>query len=279
MTRIVVDSTLDLPDDQIKDNDIVVVPLNVHFGDETFKDKIELSADEFFDRLAKVTKLPTTSQPSPGEFIDAYKGIPESEPIVSIHIAGQLSGTVDSARLAAKELPNREIHVIDSGNVTWAAGLLAMIAADAVREGKSAAEVVEVVEEAKPRARLVAILDTLKYAIMGGRVSKVQGAVGGLLRVKPLLTCQEGVVGRLAPARTWGQAYDRLVEDVKEHGGAERMAVINTQAPDAMAQLKARLEDGLGANGILEGTLGAVVGTYAGPGAAGVAYIGKKAVK
>jgi DegV family protein with EDD domain len=279
MTRIVVDSTLDLPDDQIKDNDIVVVPLNVHFGDESFKDKVDLSTEEFFERLAKVTQLPTTSQPSPGEFIEAYRAIPDGEAIVSIHIAGQLSGTVDSARLAAKELPDREIHIIDSGNVTWAAGLLAVLAAEKVREGLSAADVVKAVEEAKPRARLVAILDTLKYAIMGGRVSRLQGAVGGLLRVKPLLSCQEGVVGRLPPARTWGQAIDKVVDDIKQRGGAERMAVINTTAPEATAQLKARLEEEFGADGILEGTLGAVVGTYAGPGAAGVGYIGKKAVK
>jgi DegV family protein with EDD domain len=279
MTRIVVDSTLDLPDDQINEHGIVVVPLNVHFGDESFKDKVELTTDEFFDRLSKADKLPTTSQPSPGEFIEAYKTIPAGEPIVSIHIAGQLSGTVDSARLAAKELSDREIHVIDSGNVTWAAGLLALVAAEAIRDGKSAADVEKVVDEAKPRARLVAILDTLKYAIMGGRVSRVQGAIGGLLRVKPLLTCQEGEVGRLPPARTWGQAYDKVVEDVKEHGGAERMAVVHTVAPDAMAELKSRLETEFGADGILEGTLGAVVGTYAGPGAAGVGYIGKAAAK
>ena len=279
MTRIVVDSTLDVPDDQIKANNILVVPLNVHFGDETFKDKVELSTDEFFDRLSKVSKLPTTSQPSPGEFIEAYKSIPASEPIISIHIASQLSGTVESARLAAKELSGREIHVIDSGNVTWAAGLLALVAADAIREGKSADQVEKAVEKAKPRARLVAILDTLKYAIMGGRVSRVQGAVGGLLRVKPLLTCQEGVVGRLPPARTWSQAYDKLVDDIKERGGPERLAVINTQAPEAMEKLKDRLAKEFGDDGILGGTLGAVVGTYAGPGAVGVAYIGKKVVK
>jgi DegV family protein with EDD domain len=276
MTRIVVDSTLDLPQDQIDEHGIVVVPLNVHFGDETFKDKVELNTDEFFKKLAEVTKLPTTSQPSPGEFLEAYESIPASEPIISIHIAGQLSGTVESARLAAKELAGREIHVIDSGNVTWAAGLLALIAADAIREGKSAAQVEKEVLAAKPRARLIAILDTLKYAIMGGRVSRVQGAVGGLLRVKPLLACQDGEVVRLSPARTWGQAYDKIVEDIKERGGPERMALIHTQAPEALAQLRARVEKEFGANGIMEGTLGAVVGTYAGPGAAGVGYIGKK---
>jgi DegV family protein with EDD domain len=277
MTRIVVDSTLDLPPDKLEEFDILVVPLNVHFGDETFKDKVDLQTDEFFERLATVTKLPTTSQPSPGEFIEAYKSIPPSEPIISIHIAGTLSGTVESARLAAKDLSGREIHVIDSGNVTWAAGLLALMAAEAVRDGNSVAQAVKIVEDAKPRARLVAILDTLKYAIMGGRVSRVQGAVGGLLRVKPLLTCQDGKVDRLPPARTWSQGIERVVEDVKAHGGAERMALIHTGATDAMAQMKARVVEEFGKDGLLEGTLGPVVGTYAGPGATGLGYIGKKA--
>ncbi|MEA2647451.1 MAG: fatty acid kinase fatty acid binding subunit [Chloroflexota bacterium] len=276
MTRLVVDSTCDLPTDQMDALGIVMVPLQVHFGDESFKDKIEMDTDAFFDRLDTVTKLPTTSQPSPGQFIEAYEAIPESEPIISIHIAEQLSGTVQSARLAAKQLTGRDIRVIDSGSVTWGAGLLTMVAADAIKEGLDADAVEAAVMEAKPRVRMVAILDTLKYAIMGGRVSKVQGAIGSMLRVKPLMAIQDGVITRLAPARTWGQGYQKAVDDIKEHGGPERLAVIHARAPEAMKDLKQILEKEFGGE-IQEGTIGAVVGTYAGPGAAAVAYIGKKA--
>jgi DegV family protein with EDD domain len=203
--------------------------------------------------------------------------IPENEPIVSIHIAHQLSGTIESARLAAEHLPDREIHIIDSGNTTWAAGLLALEAAEAVRAGSSVSAVVEHAQSLVPRLRLLAILDTMKYVIMGGRVSRIQGALGGLLRVKPILVLVDGVIHRMAPARTWGQAYQKVVEDIKAHGGADRIAVIHARAPEAMATMKRTLEEDLGARGVMEGTIGPVIGTHSGPGALGVAYIAKKA--
>jgi DegV family protein with EDD domain len=277
MTRIVVDSTCDLPEDRMNELGIEMVPLLVRFGDETFKDKIDLDGEAFFDRLEKATQLPTTSQPSPGDFAEVYSRIPENEPIVSIHIAHQLSGTIESAKLAAQQFPDREIHIIDSGNTTWAAGLLVLEAAEAVRAGKEVDAVVEHVQGLVPRLRLLAVLDTLKYVIMGGRVSRLQGTLGGLLRVKPILVLVDGVIHRMAPARTWGQAYQKVVQDIKEHGGAERIAVIHARAPDAMATMKQTLQEDLGATDLLEGTIGPVIGTHSGPGALGVAYIAKKA--
>jgi DegV family protein with EDD domain len=277
MTRIVVDSTCDLPEDRMKELDIEMVPLQVRFGDETFRDKIDLDGEAFFDRLEKATQLPTTSQPSPGDFVEVYSRIPEGEPIVSIHIAHQLSGTIESARLAAEQLPAREIHIIDSGNTTWAAGLLALEAAEAVRAGEDVKAVVEHAESLVPRLRLLAVLDTLKYVIMGGRVSRIQGALGGLLRVKPILVLVDGVIHRMAPARTWGQAYQRVVQDIKEHGGADRIAVIHARAPEAMATMTQTLKEDLGATELMQGTIGPVIGTHSGPGALGVAYIAKKA--
>jgi DegV family protein with EDD domain len=275
MTRIVVDSTLDLPQETMKELGIEMVPLMVHFGDQAFRDKIDLDGEEFFDRLGKVTQLPTTSQPSPQAFIDVYSKIPEDEPIVSIHIAHQLSGTIESARLAAKELPRHDIRIVDSGNTTWAAGLLALEAVESIRAGEDAGAVVARVEELAPRLRLLAILDTLKYVIMGGRVSRVQGALGGLLRVKPIMLVAEGEIHRMPPARTWGQAQQKVVEDITEHGGAERIAVIHARAPEAGATMKKMIEDKLGATGVLEGTIGPVIGTHSGPGAVGVAYIAR----
>jgi len=275
MTRIVVDSTLDLPQDTMTELGIEMVPLMVHFGDQAFRDKIDLDSEEFFDRLGKATQLPTTSQPSPAAFIEAYSRIPEDEPIVSIHIAHQLSGTIESARLAVQEMPGRDIRIVDSGNTTWAAGLLALEAVDSIKAGEDAGAVVARVEELAPRLRLLAILDTLKYVIMGGRVSRVQGALGGLLRVKPIMLVAEGEIHRMPPARTWGQAQQKVVEDINEHGGAERIAVIHARAPDAGATMKKMIEASLGADGVLEGTIGPVIGTHSGPGAVGVAYIAR----
>ncbi len=199
------------------------------------------------------------------------------EPIVSIHIAHQLSGTIQSAKLAAAAMPNREIHIIDSGNTTWAAGLLALEAAEAVQAGQDLEAVIKHVESLVPRVRLLAVLDTLKYVVMGGRVSRVQGAIGGLLRVKPMLLLVDGVIERMAPARTWGQAGQKVIEDIKAHGGADRIAVIHASAPEAGQTMKKTIEDGLGIDGILEGTIGPVIGTHSGPGAVGVAYIAKQA--
>ena len=256
---------------------IEMVPLQVHFGDQAFRDKIDLDEDAFFKRLEKATQLPTTSQPSPGDFEEVYGRIPEGEPIVSIHIAHQLSGTIQSAKLAADAMPGREIHIIDSGNTTWAAGLLALEAAEAVQAGKDLNGVIKHVEGLVPRVRLLAVLDTLKYVVMGGRVSRVQGAIGGLLRVKPMLLLVDGVIDRLPPARTWGQAGQKIVQDIEAHGGADRIAVIHAKAPEAGQTMKKTLEDSLGVDGILEGTIGPVIGTHSGPGAVGVAYIARQA--
>jgi DegV family protein with EDD domain len=277
MTRIVVDSTCDLPAETMKAMEILMVPLRVHFGGEVFKDKVELDNEAFFDKLATVSELPTTSQPSPGDFLEAYNRVPPGETILSIHIAEQLSGTQQSARLAARELPDRDIRVIDTGNVTAAAGLLVMVAAEMVSAGESADAIVQRVAELRPRTRLIAILDTLKYAIMGGRVSRLQGTIGGLLRVKPLMLVKEGEIHRMAPARTWGQAYQKVVDDITEHGGAERLSVIDARAPENRQALLRVLAENFPGVPTTEGTIGAVIGTHGGPGAAACAYIAKKA--
>lgn len=277
MTRIVVDSTSDLPTATMEELGIIMVPLKVHFGTEEFRDRVELEEDEFFRKLGEATELPKTSQPSPGDFLEAYKQVPDHEAILSIHLSEKLSGTYQSAVLAARELPGRDIRVVDTGNVTAAAGLLVLVAADMLRDGSSPAEVEQALVEMRGRTRLLAILDTLKYAVMGGRVSKVQGALGGLLRVKAVMLVHQGEIDRLPPARTWGQAFQKVADDIRAHGGAERISVIDAQAPDSRAALRAELQKSFPGVPITEGTLGAVIGTHAGPGAVGCAYIAKKA--
>jgi DegV family protein with EDD domain len=277
VTRLVVDSTCDLPAETMAEMDIVMVPLKVHFGKQEYLDKVELDNEAFFDKLEAATELPTTSQPSPGEFEEAYRKIPPEETILSIHIAETLSGTAQSARLAAEVLKDRDIRVIDSQNVTAAAGLLVLEAADMIRAGKSADEIQAQLLELRQRTRLVAILDTLKYVIMGGRVSKLQGALGGLLRVKPLMAVSDGEIQRLPPARTWSQAFQRVIEDIEQHGGPERLSVVDARAPDSAAALRQELEKNFPGVPITMGTIGAVIGTHGGPGAAACAYIAKKA--
>jgi DegV family protein with EDD domain len=277
MTQLVVDSTADLPTETLERLGIIMVPLKVHFGQEEFRDRVELDGDAFFKRLETATELPTTSQPSPGEFLAVYRGVPAGEPIISIHLAEQLSGTVQSARLAAEDLPDRDIRVIDSGNVTAALAMMTLQAAEMIAAGKSPDEIETTLLELRPRARLVAILDTLKYVVMGGRVSRLQGAIGGMLRVKPLMLVYLGEIHRMTPARTWSQAFQKVVEDIKEHGGAERIGILDAQAPESRAALRAELEKSFPGVPITEGALGAVIGTHGGPGAIGCGYIAKRA--
>jgi DegV family protein with EDD domain len=277
MTRLVTDSTSDLPDATVKELGITVVPLKVHFGSEEFRDRIDLDDRQFFAKLETVTELPKTSQPSPGEFLEAYRAIPAGETIISIHIAEQLSGTFHSAQLAARDLPDRDIRVIDSGNVTAGLALQVLTAADMIKAGKSPDEIEARIRDQVPRVKLVAILDTLKYAIMGGRVSRLQGTIGGMLRVKPLMLVDQGEIHRMAPARTWGQAYQKTIDHMRENGGAERIGIVDALAPDNRAALRAELEKALPDVPIFEGKLGAVIGTHAGPGAVGCAYIARKA--
>jgi DegV family protein with EDD domain len=277
VTQLVVDSTADLPTETLERLGIIMVPLKVRFGQEEFRDRVELDGDAFFQRLGTATELPTTSQPSPGEFLEVYRGVPAGEPIISIHVAEQLSGTVQSARLAAKDLPDREIRVIDSGNVTAALAMIALQAAEMIAAGESPDEIEKTLLELRPRARLVAILDTLKYVVMGGRVSRLQGAIGGMLRVKPLMLVHMGEIHRMTPARTWSQAFQKVVEDIIDHGGAERIGILDAQAPESRAALRAELEKSFPGVPITEGTLGAVIGTHGGPGAIGCGYIAKRA--
>lgn len=277
MTQLVVDSTADLPTETMERLGIIMVPLKVHFGNEAFLDRVELDGDAFFKRLEAASELPTTSQPSPGEFVEVYRKVPPGEAIISLHVAEQLSGTVQSARLAAKDLPDRDIRVIDSGNVTAALAMMALHAAEMIAAGTPPDEIERTIVALRPRARLVAILDTLKYAVMGGRVSRLQGAIGGMLRVKPLLLVYQGEIHRMAPARTWSQAFQKVVEDIDEHGGAERIGILDAQAPDSRAALRAELETRFPGIPITEGALGAVIGTHGGPGAIGCGYIAKQA--
>ena len=190
--RIVTDSTSDLPPTLASQHEIEVVPLNVHFANEVYKDGTEITADQFFEKLIKGPIYPTTSQPSIGEFIDIYKKIAEKgDEIVSIHISKILSGTYNSALQASKNLEDEiNIHVVDSEKVSMSLGLSAIAAAQAAKNGGSVEEVISAAESAADRGRFVALFDTLEYLAKGGRIGKAQSLLGGLLKIRPILTVE-----------------------------------------------------------------------------------------
>ena len=268
---VVTDSTADLPDDWRDRYGIEVVPLKVVFGSETFRDRVDMTDDEFFQRLAASTKPPTTSAPSPGDFAEAYSGLANHyDACISIHIGSQLSATAEAARIGAQHVDGFPVTVIDSETVTMPIAFLCRIAA----EGATIDEAAAAVRQRIPRCRILALLDTLRYLEMGGRIGRAQAAIGTLLDVKPILQVVEHAeIKPVDRVRTRSRAIPRMVELFRADLPVECVAVMHAQAPDEAATVAAALREQLPGQEIPIGKIGCVLGTHTGPRALGVVYI------
>ena len=266
--RIVTDSTADIPNEIAAELNIELVPLNVHFGNDTFKDGIDLTTDAFFDKLINGPDFPSTSQPSIGEFAEVYEKIIEKgDEIVSIHISSKLSGTSNSAHLAAEQLKdNGNISIVDTLQASLTVGLTAIAAAKAALAGSTFQEVVNIAESTSERAELFALLDTLEYLEKGGRIGKARALVGGLLKIKPLITISEGEVGEFGKVRSRQAGIQKLYDSCVEAGKIESIVVAySTDKDDALKlanQLTHVLPDG---ETPMVARVGPVIGTHAGP--------------
>jgi DegV family protein with EDD domain len=271
---VVTDSTADLPDEWRDRYAIEVVPLKVLFGNETFRDRIDITDDEFFRRLATATKLPTTSAPSPGEFADVFTRLAKDHGgCISIHIGAQLSATAEAARVGAQSVDGFKVNVIDSKTVTMPLAFLCRVAAEcATLEEATAA-----VEERVSKCRVLALLDTLKYIEMGGRVSRAQAMIGTMLDLKPLLlvTPDDREVKSVDRVRTRSRAIRRMVEYFQRDSPVEHVAVMHAQAPDEAEIITADLRKALPSFEIPIGAIGCVLATHTGPKALGLVYIKK----
>ena len=271
---MVTDSASDIPPAVARDLDITVVPCNVHFGERTYRDGIDLTSEEFFVKLVSSPVMPTTSQPSVGVFQETYRRLAkETNQIISINLPAKLSATLNSARLAAQSLPEVEIAIVDSTQVCMAQGWLVIIAARAARQGMGLADIVALVEDTIPRLRLIAFLDTLEYLQKGGRIGKASALLGTLLKVKPLIQVLNGEALPMGNVRTKQKALQRLVEIVGDLGPLEEVAVMHANAPATAQQLVEMLAPIYPPDRILVGQVGAILGTHAGPGAVGVACV------
>lgn len=271
---IVVDSTLDVPAGVAADLDITVVPLNVQFGDETFLDQVEMSSVEFLARLTSSPTLPRTSQPSPSRFEDVFRaGIESGHDVLCVTIAAELSGTGNSARLAAEATGRERVRVVDSRSVSVGGGFIAIAAAQAARDGASLDEVVALAESMPTRISLYAALDTLEYLHKGGRIGRASALVGSLLSIKPIVQIREGHVQPVERVRTWRKAMDRLATLAADHTPMESIGVMHVGNPTDAEHLAARLAPLDGASEVLIGELGPVVATYGGPGLVGFVVV------
>ena len=269
---VVTDSTADLPNEWRGRYGIEIVPLKVLFGQETFRDRVDMTDEEFFRRLAASTSLPTTSAPSPGEFADVYRRLAQDhDGCISIHIGAQLSATAEAARVGASSVDGFTVNVVDSETVSMPIAFLCRIAA----ESASLAEATAAVEQRVPRCRVLALLDTLRYVEMGGRVSRAQAMIGTMLDLKPLLLVANREIKSVDRVRTRSRAIPRMIEYVRSEQPLEQLAVMHAQAPDEAEAIATQLRSRLPDLEIPIGQIGCVLGTHTGPKALGLVYIKK----
>jgi DegV family protein with EDD domain len=273
---VVTDSTSDLDAALAAQSGIGVVPLFVNFGDERFRDGIDLSRAEFFKRMRQGSTLPTTSQPTAAMFEDVYRPLVESDrPIVSIHISSKLSGTINAARAAAEQFPGATIRLVDSMTVTGGCALLALHAAElAVGDGDADA-IVAAIEGDKTRQHGYFTVPDLSHVTRTGRIGKAQAVLGGLLKIVPVLRFSNGEVEVEARVRTFARAQETIVEStLRELGDVAkaRIIVMHAHAPEAGAALVEMLRAKLNANpailALAEG--GPAISVHAGEGAVAI---------
>jgi len=270
---VVTDSTADLPGDWRERYDIEVVPLKVIFGGETFRDGVDMNNDEFFARLATSTKLPTTSAPSPGEFAELYTRLAKDhDGCISIHIGAALSATAESARVGAQSVEGFKVNVIDSQTVTMPMAFLCRVAAESATLGEATAAV----EARVPGCRVLALLDTLRYIEMGGRVSRAQAMIGTMLDLKPLLLVKEHAeIAAVDRVRRRSRAIPRMIEFFETDMPVEYVGVVHAQAPEDAERIAASLRERHPDLEVPIGQIGCVLGTHTGPKALGLVYLKK----
>lgn len=275
--RIVTDSTADVPPRLAFGLQIAVVPCQVLWGEEVYRDGVDLQPQEFYEKLAGSAKLPKTSQPPMNRFVETYGQLLDgegSEAVISIHVAGNLSGTVNAAWAAAQTRPDpSRIEVVDSGQVSMGLGWLVIEAARMAQAGYSRHDLSQAVSEMLPRLRAAAMIDTLENLYKGGRINQVTAALGTALQIKPLITIQAGQLEVAERIRTHSRAVRRLLALVRSWGPLARVAVMHTGAEQLARDLAASIENLAPDGEIMVEPAGAALTTHLGIGAVGVCAV------
>ena len=272
-TAIVLDSTSDYPEAPSRFPNMRFVPLYVRFGEQTYRDYVELGPAEFFERLRTSPALPATSQPTPQDFVSAYESLAGYERIYSLHVSAKVSGTFQSAELAAQELGGDRVRVVDSRSASLAIAMLAHAIQRRLTRGTTDVEIAALVERFYRECGVVFTVETLEYLQRGGRIGRAAALAGSLLNVRPILAIEDGEVVAVTRVRGRPKAlaeFERRFEEATEDKPGLRIAVAHADAPEWVGILselvwrvrpKAEIE--------FTSTLGAVVSTHAGPGTVG----------
>jgi DegV family protein with EDD domain len=275
--RILTDSTADIPADEAQAHGITIVPLTVFFGEEAYRDGVDLDNAGFYRKLQASKDLPRTSQPSPAQFQEQYQRLlaEGAEGILSIHLSSKLSGTYQSACAARDMLAEAgntiPIEVLDTLSISVGMSRAILRAADAAREGRSMQELKALVADELARTRILAVLDTLEFLKRGGRIGNAQALLGNMLSVKPIVSLRDGEVVRVEQPRTRSKAYARIAQLVGEMGKIEHISI--AEASEDVGQQLAEAIRSVYSGELTFYKLGAVLGTHTGPGTAAVAAV------
>jgi DegV family protein with EDD domain len=272
-TAIVVDSTADFAEAPRRFPNWRVVPLYVRFGDESFRDYVELSPEQFYARLRTASDTPSTSQPTPGDFVEAYEGLAGYDRILSLHIAGKLSGTLESARTAARTLGDERVRTIDSESASAAIAMLGLAIQRRLEEGTTDDQVDALVERYRREAGLLFTVDTLEYLARGGRIGRARAWAGELLNIKPILSIEDGEVLPVKRVRGNRKAFLEFAtafEAGTVNRSSLRVGIAHAEAPDRAEALRKMVQATRPTAEIeIVTSLGPVVGAHAGPGTIG----------
>lgn len=277
-TRIIIDSTADLSA-ELKSK-VAVVPLTVHFGDEEYLDGVTIDHKAFYEKLIESDQLPTTSQATPDSFINEFEKVKEAgDSAVVITISSKLSGTYQSATIAAEDFEN--IYIVDSGSAAIGSGILAERALQLADSGMEAREIAEILNKEKEKIVIIALLDTLEYLKKGGRISKTVAFAGAVLNIKPVISVEDGEIAVLGKARGSKMGNNLLVQEIEKSGGVDfEKPVMLGYSGLSDALLLKYIEDSKylwekGLKDIRYTAIGSVIGTHAGPGAIAAAFFKK----
>jgi DegV family protein with EDD domain len=276
MIKIVTDSTAGLSEALIREHDIRIIPLYVHFGEEAFKEGIDITTEQFYERLRTSANLPTTSQPSVGEFHEVFKELIDAgHEVLALTISSKLSGTWNSAMGALEMLPGAPISVVDSLCTSLAMYMLVESALERIAAGATRQEVAAHLEELKGRLKILFVVDTLEYLAKGGRIGNARAFMGTLIKIKPLLLLENGAIEPCEQVRSKGKALARMLELVEQkvagQGAQAHVAIAHGMALDEALAFRKEVVARLGCAEPPVSEVGTVLGAHLGPGVVAIA--------
>lgn len=269
---IVTDSAASVPPELAREVELEIVPVGIQIDNQFLREGLDLTPEEFYAQLEEKESL-TTSQPSPGDFLAIYnKLVDRAKEIISIHITGRQSGTVQVAELLKEHIPI-PITVVDSESASMGQGFAALAAAKAALKGKSREEILEIIERVKKKTAVFVAVPTLKYLARSGKVSRMQAMVASLLTIKPILGIRDGLVQVVDKKRSYGQALQRMISLVEERFPSERLtvAVLHSNAPEKAEEFKQKVEERLRCAKVFIAEMGAALAVHGGQGMLGIA--------